>query len=346
MTVNIGVIGVGMIGQDHIRRITHVLSGAQVTAVTDVDLDRAKQVAAGLPLTKALASGEDVIAVDEVDAVIVTSWGPTHEEYVLASIAAGKQVFCEKPLATTREACEHIIDAEVEAGKRLVMVGFMRRYDAGYIAMKKAITDGEIGAPLMFHSAHRNPAVPSHFVSEMIINDTSVHDYDIARYLLDTEITSIQVFKPQLSPAAPKKALTEVFQVLHTASGAIIDIESSVAIQFAYDIRGELVGESGTVELAETAAVVVKNNGKYAGRVPSDWRERFIGAYDTEIQEWINAVREGHSTGPSSWDGYAATVLSDAGLAALASGERVEVSMRDKPDLYVPAPAGAGVGTD
>jgi myo-inositol 2-dehydrogenase/D-chiro-inositol 1-dehydrogenase len=342
MTVNVGVIGVGMIGQDHIRRITYVLSGARVSAVTDVDLDRAKQVAAGLPDAKALSSGQDVIADDEVDAVVVTSWGPTHEEYVLASIAAGKQVFCEKPLATTREACEHIIDAEVNAGKRLVMVGFMRRYDAGYVA----ITDGEIGAPLMFHSAHRNPAVPSHFVSEMIINDTCVHDFDVARWLLDTEITSIQVFTPQLTPE-PKKPLTEVFQVLHTASGAIIAVESSVAIQFGYDIRGEVVGQTGTVELAETAAVVVKNNGKYSGRVPADWRERFIRAYDIEIQEWIDAVREGRSTGPSSWDGYAATVVCDAGLAALASGDRVEVSMRDQPELYLPAAAGHGpTGTD
>ena len=92
-----------------------------------------------------------------VDAIIVASWGPTHEEYVLAGIAAGKQVFCEKPLATTREACERILDAEVAAGRRLVMVGFMRRYDDGYRAMKEALDRGDIGAPLVFHSAHRNP---------------------------------------------------------------------------------------------------------------------------------------------------------------------------------------------
>src|SRR5262245_23200523 len=110
MTVNVGVIGVGMIGQDHIRRLTQVLSGARVSAVTDVNLDRAKEIAAGLPAAKAVSSGEDLIADDDVDAVVVTSWGPTHEQYVLASIAAGKQVFCEKPLATSREACDRIID--------------------------------------------------------------------------------------------------------------------------------------------------------------------------------------------------------------------------------------------
>jgi hypothetical protein len=129
--------------------------------VTDVDLDRAKSVASGLPGgVQVHATGQDVIGDDGVDAVVVASWGPTHEEYVLASIEAGKQVFCEKPLATTREACERIVDAEVATGRRLVMVGFMRRYDAGYRAMKDTVTSGEIGAPLLFHSAHRNPSVP------------------------------------------------------------------------------------------------------------------------------------------------------------------------------------------
>src|SRR5919109_61379 len=153
MTVRVGVIGVGMIGQEHIRRLTHVLSGSRVVAVTDVDLDRAKSVAAGLPDARVHATGQDLIRDEDVDAVVVASWGPTHEEYVLAGIEAGKQVFCEKPLATTREACERIVDAEVAAGRRFVMVGFMRRYDDGYVAMKESITGGGIGAPLLFHSA-------------------------------------------------------------------------------------------------------------------------------------------------------------------------------------------------
>jgi myo-inositol 2-dehydrogenase/D-chiro-inositol 1-dehydrogenase len=329
-----------MIGQDHIRRITQVLSGARVSAVTDVDVERAKQIAAGLPDANVWQSGEELIADDNVDAVVVTSWGPTHEQYVLACIAAGKHVFCEKPLATTREACERIIDAEVAAGQRLVMVGFMRRYDAGYAAMKQAITDGDVGAPLMFHSAHRNPSVPSHYVSNMIINDTCVHDFDVARWLLDTEITSIQVIKPRQNSNASQELTDPLFMVLSTSSGAVIDVEASINIQYAYDIRGEVVGEAGTVELGETAAVVVKNNGKYSGRVPEDWRERFIRAYDIEIQQWIDAVSAGRSTGPNSWDGYAATVVCDAGLAALASGKSVEIAMRDKPELYIPAAPG------
>ncbi len=137
MTLDVGVIGVGMIGQDHIRRLTRVLSGARVVAVTDVDLDRARAVADDLPGGDghgARHRGQDLIADPAVDAVVVTSWGPTHEEYVLACIAAGKPVFCEKPLATTREACDRIVDAEVAAGRRLVQAGLhapVRRRSTG-----------------------------------------------------------------------------------------------------------------------------------------------------------------------------------------------------------------------
>jgi myo-inositol 2-dehydrogenase/D-chiro-inositol 1-dehydrogenase len=346
VTLNVGVIGVGMIGQDHIRRLTHVLSGARVAAVTDVDLDRAKSVAGALPDARVHETGQDLIRADEVDAVVVTSWGPTHEEYVLACIEAGKQVFCEKPLATTREACERILDAEVAAGRRLVMVGYMRRYDDGYRAMKDAITRGDIGAPLMFHSAHRNPSVPPHYVSDMIINDTCVHDVDIARYLLDTEITAARVLKPRKNSRASDHLTDPLFILFETASGALVDVEASINIKYGYDIRGEVVGESGTVELAESSPVVLKSEGRYGGRVPEDWRERFLRAYDVEFQEWIDAVTAGRSTGPSSWDGYAATVVCDAGLQALESGDRVEVSLRDQPDLYK-ASAGLGpTGTD
>jgi myo-inositol 2-dehydrogenase/D-chiro-inositol 1-dehydrogenase len=347
MTLNVGVIGTGMIGQDHIRRITHVLAGARVSAVTDVDLDRAKTVAAGLPAAKALQSGQELIDDGEVDAVVVTSWGPTHEEYVLASIAAGKQVFCEKPLATTREACERILDAEVAAGKRLVMVGFMRRYDEAYRVMKATIDSGEIGAPLMFHSGHRNPSVPGHYTSDMIINDTCVHDVDIARFLLDDEIVSARVLTGRKNSLASEHLTDPVLFVFEMAGGALVDVEASINIQYAYDIRGEVVGESGTVELAETNKVVVKSGGRFGGRVAEDWRERFIRAYDTEFAEWIAAASKGESTGPSSWDGYAATVVCDAGLQAMQTGDRVEITMRERPDLYKPAGPTAGpTGTD
>lgn len=334
MVLNVGVIGVGMIGQDHIRRLTHVLSGARVAAVTDVDLDRARAVADDLPGAVLHSSGAALIADPAVDAVVVTSWGPTHEEYVLACIAAGKQVFCEKPLATTREACERIVDAEVAAGSRLVMVGFMRRYDAQYRAMKAAVTSGDIGLPLMMHAAHRNPSVPDFFTSDMIINDSTVHDIDVARWMFDEEVTAVTVLKPRRSRKARAGFDDPLLVLLEMASGVLVDVEASVNAGFAYDIRGEVVCEDGTVELTESAGAVVKRAGRYSARVPADWRERFVRAFDTEFQAWIDAVAAGGTTGPSAWDGYASTVTCDAGLAALRSGVREPVVLRDRPDLY------------
>jgi myo-inositol 2-dehydrogenase / D-chiro-inositol 1-dehydrogenase len=334
VTLNVGVIGTGMIGQDHIRRITHVLSGARVCAVTDVDAGRAKTVVDDLPAAVLLPTGQALIEDPAVDAVVVTSWGPTHEEYVLAAIAAGKQVFCEKPLATTEEACARIVDAEVAAGRRMVMVGFMRRFDRQYLAMKEVVTSGAIGAPLLMHAAHRNPSVPPHFTSEMIINDSTVHDIDVARWMFDDEIAAVTVLKPRVSGKAAAGFNDPLLVLLEMASGVIVDVEAMVNAGFGYDIRGEVVCEDGTVELSESAGAVVKRAGQYAGRVPANWRERFVGAFDAELQAWVDAVAAGGTTGPSSWDGYAATVACETGLAALRSGRREALVLRERPDLY------------
>ena len=333
MTVRVGVIGAGMIGQDHIRRLTTVLSGSTVVAVTDVDTARAQEVGGGLPGARVHATGQELVTDPDVDAVLVTSWGPTHEEYVLASIAAGKPVFCEKPLATTEEACLRILDAEVGAGRRLVQVGYMRRYDAAYRALKAVVDSGDIGAPLMVHSAHRNPSVPSHYTREMAITDTAVHDIDVVRWLLGEEIVAARVLTPRRRRHGGELQ-DPLFMLFETESGALVDVETSVNIRYGYDIRGEVVGEDGTAALGEASPVVVRRGGGATAHVPADWRERFIRAYDVELQEWVDACAAGEWHGPSSWDGYAVAVVSDAAVQALRSGDRVPVTLCERPDLY------------
>jgi myo-inositol 2-dehydrogenase / D-chiro-inositol 1-dehydrogenase len=338
MTVRVGVIGTGMIGQDHIRRITQVLTGGTVTAVNDVDAARAGQVAAGLPGTTVHATAADLIADDGVDAVLVASWGPAHEEQVLGAIAAGKPVFCEKPLAPSSGACLRIMEAEMEAGRRLVQVGFMRRYDAGYRAMKATLDDGALGLPLLMHCAHRNPSVPDYgFTTELIVSDSAVHEMDIVRWLFGEEIVAVTVLKPRRSREAGADLQDPLILVFEMASGALVDDELFLNARYGYDVRGEVVCESGTVALADVSEVTVRTGNRHSGRIPVDWRDRFILAYDAELQEWLNAVAAGTSTGPSTWDGYAAAAVTDAGLEALRTGQRTAVSMAERLEFYAKA---------
>ena len=338
MTVRVGVIGVGMIGQDHIRRIAGVLSGGAVTAVTDIDAARAEQVAAGLPGARVHPSAEDLIGDGDVDAVLVASWGPAHEEQVVAAIRADKPVFCEKPLAPTVPACQRILETEMAAGRRLVQVGFMRRYDGGYRALKAALEDGSIGSPLMMHCAHRNSSVPPYgFTTEMIVTDSAVHEIDIVRWLFGEEVVATSVLRPRRTSKASGDLHDPLIILLEMASGVLVDDELFVNAGYGYDIRGEIVGESGTAALADLGEATVTAAGRRSSRVPADWRDRFARAYDEELQAWLNAAAEGTSSGPSTWDGYAAAAVTDSCLAALRTGQRTEVSLPERPDFYAKA---------
>lgn len=339
MSLRIGVIGTGMIGQDHIRRLTQVLSGVEVVAVSDIDPARAQ--AAAPDGAEVFEQPEALIAADRVQAVVICSWGPAHEEQLLACIGAGKPVFCEKPLVTSEAAALRVMDAEVAFGRRLVQVGFMRRFDADYRRLKAVIDGGTLGAPLLYHSAHRNASVPEGlYTSEMPLNDTLVHDADISRWLLGDEVSGVEVRVPRRNRRG-KDLRDPTLVLLHMASGALVDVEISVNVAYGYDIRGEVSCEEGVASLPNRPAPVVSDRHGIRQAIPEDWRERFIEAYDQEFREWIIAAAAGTATGPSTWDGYAATLVTDAALRAVDSGRLEPITMREKPALYGSAVAAA-----
>ncbi|MDP9839748.1 myo-inositol 2-dehydrogenase/D-chiro-inositol 1-dehydrogenase [Neorhizobium huautlense] len=335
MTVRIGVIGTGAIGRDHARRINHVLGGAKIVALSDVNKASAEAVRQDIaPDAKVYDTGEELIASSDVDAVLVTSWGATHEQYVLAAIAAGKPCFCEKPLATTADGAKRIVDAEVSHGKRLVQVGFMRRYDAGYVALKQAV-DSKIGAPIMVHAAHRNPTVPEQYVTPMAIHDTLIHEIDVFRWLLNDDYVSARVLFPRSSARSHAKLKDPQIVILETAKGTIINVEVFVNCHYGYDIQCEVVGEDGIARLPEPMAIQMRLGAKLQNEILTDWKDRFIASYDVELQDFIHAAAKGTASGPTSWDGYVAAITSDACVTAQDSeGDAVAINLPTRPSLY------------
>lgn len=335
MTLKIGVIGTGMIGRDHTRRLQQVLAGAKVVALSDVNLDSARAVQADLcPDAQIYATGQELIASPDVDAVLVCSWGATHEEYVLAAIAAGKPCFCEKPLATSAEGAKRIVDAEVAHGSRLVQVGFMRRYDAGYVALKNVV-DTQIGAPIMVHAAHRNPSVPEQYVTPMAIHDTLIHEIDVFRWLLDDDYVSARVTFPRSCAASHAKLRDPQIVTLKTAKGTVINTEIYVNCKYGYDIQCQVVGEEGIASLPEPMAITKRLNATLQNEILTDWKDRFVASYDVELNDFIKAATAGTAAGPSSWDGYMAAVTSDACVAAQdAEGTLIDITYPARPALY------------
>jgi myo-inositol 2-dehydrogenase / D-chiro-inositol 1-dehydrogenase len=333
MTVRIGMIGPGGMGQAHIDRIHTVIAGGRVVAVSDVDEVRAKEVAARIGAT-AYSDSASLIAADEVDAVMICSYGPAHEVDVLACVAAGKPVLCEKPLTPTAAAALRIMEAEEAAGRRLVTVGFMRRFDRSYREMKSLLDSGELGETLMVHCAHRNPTVPENYTWDMAINDTAIHEVDTMRWLLGEEFVSARVDKPKKTSLRFEHLQDPLVLVLETESGVRVDDEIFVNCQFGYDIRCEAVAEKGTVSLGDQNAIVVRDGVGVRNAIARDHNDRFWGAFVTEVQEWINGVAVGEHTGSTSWDGYAAACVCDAGVKALTDDGVVRVEMIAKPTFY------------
>jgi myo-inositol 2-dehydrogenase/D-chiro-inositol 1-dehydrogenase len=336
--LRVAVLGVGMMGADHVARLHSRISGARVVVVSDAFTEKAEQIAAGIPGCRVVADPPAAIADPDVDAVVVASPGQFHEAQVLACIGRGIPVLCEKPLTMDAESSLAVVRAEDEftarAGRRLVQVGFMRRFDPEYAQLRALIASGEIGEPLVVHCAHRNAAVPPTFTSEMMITDSVVHEVDVARFLLDEEIAAVTVLRPRATRHAVAGQSDPLLVVFETTSGRMVDVECFVSTGVAYEVRTEVVAEDGSALIGLDTALV-RQTGSSSGATRSTamapgFRERFGRAYDIEFQRWVDAARRGTIDGPGAWDGYAASAVCTAAVAALRSGQRTEVRLADR----------------
>jgi len=326
------VLGVGMMGADHVARITSRISGAQVTVVNDYLPEKAAEVAAAVPGARVTNDPLDAIAADDVDAILLATPGPTHEKQLLACLERGKPVLCEKPLTTDSTSSLEVVRQEAALGTPLIQVGFMRRFDPEYQQLKALIDGGELGQPLVMHCAHRNPTVPPGFDSAMVIKDSLVHEVDVTRFLLGEEIASVQIIKPMSNRDAPRGLQDPQIAIFQTVSGRHVDVEVFVTTGVAYEVRTEVVGELGSATIGLDIGLVRKSApGTWGGRITPGFRERFGTAYDIEIQRWVDAVRSGVNVdGPTAWDGYAAAAVCEAGVRSLETGERVDVELAER----------------
>ncbi|MGP3949488.1 Gfo/Idh/MocA family protein [Streptomyces sp. 7N604] len=333
-TLGVAVIGTGRMGADHVRRINAVTSGARVAAVVDIDAERAKQLADGIDGCTAYTDPAGAMASPDVDAVLIASPGPVHEAALLQAFERDLPVLCEKPLTPDAASALRVLEAEQKLGHRRVQVGFMRRYDAEYLKLKALLDSGQFGRPLLLHCRHRNASTPPGFTSQMMINDSVVHEIDTTRWLLEQEITAVTVLRPRPSSAAPDGLADPQFVLFETAGGAVVDVEIFVNCGWGYQVQCEAVCESGSARVGDGHAMVTNAAGRWGGEIDADFVSRFEDAYDREVQQWVDATRRGEVEGPTAWDGYAAAAVCEAGVRAQATGERTSTNLIERPALY------------
>ena len=276
-------------------------------------------------------SDADIVGID--DLLIGQVIGIVQHQH--ADIAAGKRVFCEKPLCTTAEDCLKVVKAEEASGKHLIQLGFMRRYDRGYRQLKEALDSGAYGEPLMLHCTHRNPSVGENYNTPMAVHDTAIHEIDVLHWLVDDEYESAQVLLPKVTKYSHSQLKDPQIMLLRTKKGVCIDVEVFVNCKFGYDINCEAVCEDGALKMAQPSYPQIRKNAAVSTAIDTDCFVRFQEAYDAEVQDWVDNAAKGIITGPNAWDGYLAAVTADALVKAQETGQIEEiVTAVEKPEFY------------
>jgi myo-inositol 2-dehydrogenase/D-chiro-inositol 1-dehydrogenase len=317
-TLRVGVIGAGVMGAAHIDNLAR-MPGVTVSRVFDIDPARAL-AAAGRAGGAPSGSAEALIADDEVDGIVIAAPDPLHEPLTLACIAAGKPVLLEKPIASTLEGGRRVVDAEVVVGRRLVQVGFMRRYDPAYLALRDVVAGCSFGTVRAAHCIHRNTSShPSH-TDEGLLYNSMIHEFDGVPWLLDDPLVAVSVFSSGVVPGGELQDLQ--IAVLETESGSIVTVEVYLNAGYGYDIRTEVVATGGTASLTPPAGLA------------EDALQRYVDAYRIEVAGWVDGIRSGRLTGPTAWDGHRANVAAFSAVESLHGAGRVAIPAEMRPELY------------
>jgi scyllo-inositol 2-dehydrogenase (NAD+) len=296
--LGVGVLGVGEMGKRHAENVRRLVPEARLIAIADVATQRAKQVADELEIEHAYGSLEEMAQRKDINAVLIATPDKFHAQSIRVAAAAGKDIFCEKPLAISLEDAHAALREVSRAGVRL-QVGFMRHYDPAYAAAKRRIETGEIGTPVVFKSLGRDKDEPpiaayQSNVNGMLFYTNSIHDFDLARWLMQDEVSEVQAYtttaiRPELAKYGD---IVAGVVNLKFARGAIGNIESYAQAVYGYDVRTEIIGSKGSIfvgTLHKTPVTFLTAQGGNTN-LADHFLSQFADAYLTEIRDFVTTM--------------------------------------------------------
>jgi len=331
--MTLGLIGAGRIGRVHAQNVQQRIQDARIILVADPNEEAARRCADDFSVKFAVPDYRTILQSPAVEAVVICSATHTHAQIIAEAAAAGKHIFCEKPIDHTLPAIDHALAAVAKAGVKL-QVGFNRRFDANYARVRQAVVTGEIGQPHLMHIISRDPGPPPADyikVSGGMFLDMTIHDFDMARFLLGDEVVEVYaaagvLVDPQIG------ALGDIDTALVTlkfASGAIAVIDNSRRAVYGYDQRVEILGSAGSVSTANVfpnSAILATADHIHRDLPLNFFMDRYTESYLAEMRAFVNAVRTDAPVPVSGADGRVPVVMAIAARASYLDNRPVRLS--------------------
>lgn len=315
-TLNVGIIGAGRIGRVHAETLAFRIPEARVASIADIRREAAQAAASALGIAKVAGSADELLASPEVEAVIICSSTDTHADLIIRAAAAGKHIFCEKPVDHSLERIDRALEAVARAGVKL-QIGFNRRFDANFARVRRAVAEGEIGTPHLLHIISRDPAPPPPgyaAASGGMFLDMTIHDFDMARFLLGDEVEEIYtaagvMIDPEIGRAGD---VDTALITLRFRGGAIGAIDNSRKAVYGYDQRVEILGSRGAIATANRFPneAVVSTATEIRRDLPLNFfMDRYTESFVEELRAFVRAVLDGAETPVSGQDGRIPVVM-------------------------------------
>jgi len=334
--INVGVIGTGRIGRLHAENLMYRIPEANLVAVSDILMEAAEKVAAELGVPAAYQDYQRILDDKSIDAVLICSSTDTHAQIIEDAAGAGKQIFCEKPIALDLDKIDHALAAVERAGVKL-QIGFNRRFDPNFRRVREAVAAGQIGTPHVLRITSRDPQPPPIAyiqVSGGIFLDMTIHDFDMARYLIGSEVEAIYAAGGVMVDPAIGQAgdIDTTLITLHFANGVLGAIDNSRKAVYGYDQRVEVFGSGGMVacsnDLPDTA-VVSDAQGVHGSLPLFFFVERYTESYVAEMKAFVECIVKDNAPPVTGLDGRIPVVMGYAAKKSYTEKRTVKLSEID-----------------